>query len=176
MDGSGKSTIAKKVSEKLKGTIIKTPTGIWSKYRHLVENAHPSIRFLYYTIANHAACLHIRQQLKKTHVVCDRFWHSTKAHHIVYGCRIAYFAPLWMLGNKRPDLVYYLSVSSLERERRILNRPGNKEKDIDSRSLKKAHRIFRKLPGIIEIDTTLLNEEEVVNIIIEDINNRFGRD
>jgi thymidylate kinase len=169
VDGSGKSTIVKLLSEKLNCIAVKTPMGIWDKYRNLAENAHPSLRFIYYAIANHVACLHIKHLLKKNNVVCDRYSHSTKAHHVAYGCSIAYYTPLHFLSTRHPDLVYYLSVNSSERERRISNRLKNKPKDLDSRSLQKVHRIFRLLPGMIEINTTYLNEKEVVNIIIHDI-------
>jgi thymidylate kinase len=176
VDGSGKSTVAKKVSEKINGLMVKTPTGIWNKYRHLVENVHPTIRFIYYAMANHFACLHIRRELKKANVVCDRFWHSTKAHHMAYGCKVAYHLPLWILGNKSPDLVYYLSVSTSERERRVRNRLDNKAKDLDSKSLRKTHGIFLKLPHLIKINTTFLSEENVIDAIVNDIAKRIGRE
>ena len=176
IDGSGKSTVAKKVSDKIGGCVIKTPIGIWNKYRHLVEKAHPSVRFFFYTIANHVACFHIRYSLKKTSVICDRFWHSTKAHHVAYGCPIASCIPLWLLGNKKPDVVYYLSVSTKEREKRIQKRSNNIEGDFDSKFLRRVHKIFKKLPGLIEINTTFLNEEDVVRLIINDIQKRLGRD
>ena len=172
VDGVGKSTIVKKVANSLGARAIATPGGIWRKYRSLVENAHPTIRFLYYVISNHFSSFVIRRMLKESHVICDRFSHSTKAHHVAYGSRIARYYPLALMANCQPDLVYYLSVSSEEREIRIKNRPGNAQKDLDSSALKRVHRIFRLLPGMTEIDTTHLDEDKVTSLIYRDIKNK----
>ncbi|MDP2709153.1 MAG: dTMP kinase [bacterium] len=175
VDGSGKSTVAKIVAEKLGAQVIETPQGWWRKYRYLVENSHPTIRFLYYTVANHFSSISIRSILKRNSVVCSRFIHSTKAHHIVYGCKLAYWLPLNMLANKKPDLVYYLYVNQVERERRINQRATNTEKDRESKTLKKVHRIFCKLPGLTRIDTSGISEQEVANIICDDIDSKTAR-
>lgn len=166
IDGVGKSTVLHILAKKLDAIAIEMPNGIWLKYRHLVENTHPTIRFFYYVLANQFASFDIRKLLRKKPVICDRFIYSTKAHHIIYGCRISRFFPLQLIANKQPDLVYYLTVSQRERERRISGRKKNNKKDFDSKTLEKVDKVFRSLPGMIEIDTTNLNAEEVSDAIL----------
>lgn len=174
IDGTGKSTVLPLLAEKLGAVAIEMPNGIWRKYRHVVENAHPTIRFFYYVLSNQFASLSIRKMLRKSHVVCARFAYSTKAHHIIYGCRISKFFPLWLVANKQPTLVYYLTVSQQERERRLFNRKKNNAKDLDSEALEKVNKAFQSLPGMINVDTTNLNAEEVSNTIFLDITSRLG--
>jgi thymidylate kinase len=155
---------------------IEMPLGIWRKYRHIVENMHPSIRFIWYLLANHFGAFEVRRMLKKNNVLSARYIHSTKAHHIVYGCPIARLIPLRFITTLQPDLVYYLTVSQTERERRISNRKNNTVKDKDSKALFEVDRVFRTLHGLIEIDTTHLNEEDVAEIIFQDIKKRTSRE
>lgn len=174
VDGSGKSSVTNFLAEKIGATVTKTPTGLWRKYRNLVENTHPTLRFIYYTLANYDAGMRIRRSLKKSHVICDRYAHSTKAHHIVYGCRIARLLPLWSIASRQPDLVYYLTAEKKEREKRISKREENNKKDLDSEALERVHEVFQNLPGIIKINTTHLSIAEVSSIILQDIRNKLS--
>ena len=172
VDGAGKSSVLNLVVKKINATSIETPSGLMRKYRHLVENAHPTIRFLYYVLANHIQSFSIRKLLRENSVICSRFAHSTKAHHAIYGCFIARHAPLWILANQKPDLIFYLMVQREEREKRIYNRKNNNAKDLDSAALEKVDKTFRALPGMIHIDTTYLSADEVSDKIIRHINAR----
>lgn len=176
VDGSGKSTIVSMLSDKLGATAIESPMGLYRKYRWIVEDRHPTIRFIYYLLANIFNSFKIKKLLKKDHIVCGRFIHSTKAHHMIYGCTLARIIPISFLFllSKKPSATYYLSVDTPEREKRISNRNNNK-KDLDSQSLEKVHTAFKGMPGMIEIDTTSISQEDVANIILKDISSRFGR-
>ena len=174
VDGVGKSTVLHLLAKKLDAIAIEMPDGVWRKYRHIVEDANPTIRFLYYVLANQFASFSIRKFLRKKHVICGRFIHSTKAHHIIYGCHISRFFPLWLIANKQPDFVYYLTASKQEREMRISERKKNNIKDLDSKTLEKIDKVFRSLPCMIKIDTTHLNAEEVSNVIFLDIKRKIS--
>ncbi len=53
IDGVGKSTIVELLADKLGAHSLETPCGVMRKYRKLVESSHPTVRFLYYVIANY---------------------------------------------------------------------------------------------------------------------------
>ncbi|MBF0120747.1 MAG: dTMP kinase [Desulfobacterales bacterium] len=165
IDGAGKTTISKLLSEKISACFYKTPSGFWLKHRHLVENKSSLIRFLYYSIALIDSSRKISKILKNKAVICDRYIYSTWAYHIAYGCRFLKYIPFYILPIITPDVICYLYVSKEERLKRIINRENNTNKDFDSAALEKIHNIFMEYKDMIVIDTTNLSKEEVIEIL-----------
>ena len=168
IDGTGKTSVCKSLSEKLGAVNYKTPSGRWQKYRSVVEDRHPFIRFIYYLLSTVCSSLEISKLLRRNSVVCDRYIHSTWCHHIVYGCRFLKSIPVSRLPVKKPDLIYYLTVTSSEREKRINMRKGNNLKDKDSESLLKVHKYFSRIKDMRRVDTTHRDVTEVVDLIFRD--------
>jgi len=167
VDGSGKTTIAKLLSEKLFYLYYKTPGGFWKRYRELFEKTSVKIRFLYYFFSTLADSLKIKLFLQQKGIVCDRYIYSTWAHHIVYGLPSLLRIPYPTVFFKEPDYVFYLYVDPSERAQRIQLRTGNNVKDYDDKAIALVDGIFRDLfPEMYIIDTTNLTPEEVTSKIL----------
>ena len=171
VDGSGKTSVGKILAERLRAVYYKTPSGLWQKYRRIVENKNPLLRFTYYLFATICSSFEISGILKKKSVVCDRYIYSTWCHHFVYGCRFLKLMPVHSFPVKKPDLIFYLSVSDNERERRISMRKGNTEKDKDSLTLMEIQKNFSKISNMKKIDTTNCKVSEVVEKIYSEVLN-----
>ena len=171
VEGSGKATIGKALSEKLSSEFFQTPAGFWCKHRGMVEHCRLAFRFAFYLLAAFHTSFLISRMLKKKPVVCDRYIHSTWAHHTVYGCRFLKHISPGMLPIKIPDRIYYLYASREVRENRISDRKGNTDKDWDSDTLGQVHGTFMTFKEITLIDSTDLTRDQVVNKIIEDLKN-----
>ena len=76
---------------------------------------------------------------------------------------------------RKPDFIYYLSVSNEEREKRISKRRCNNYKDKDSDSLIKVHKQFANIVYMKKIDTTDQNIKQVVDAICRNLSKRFNQ-
>lgn len=169
-DGSGKTSVARIVAERIEAVFYQTPSSFWRDYREIVEGKPVLIRFLYYLLATVWSSAEIAMLLRHGPVVCDRWIYSTWVHHIVYGLRLikkipCRYVPLFSI----PSHAFLLSVSEEERARRILSRAGNNRRDLDFRSLVQVQNLFTQISDLKEIDTSKMSIMEVAETILENL-------
>mgnify|MGYP000924437420 CR=1 FL=1 len=167
VDGSGKTTVGKALAQKMDACFCQTPMGLWRKKRAIVENKNSFFRFLFYVVATIHSSIIISRILKNDSVVCDRYIHSTLAHHVVYWNKLVGRLSPNVFPIKRPHFVFYLYSRVEIRDQRTLQRESNKPKDLDSKSLQQVHEAFLGFTEILPIDTSDISVNEVVNLIIE---------
>lgn len=167
VDGSGKTTIGKRLAEMIGASFCQTPMGFWRRNRAIVENGKPFLRFLFYLVATIHSSIVISKVLKKDSVVCDRYIHSTLAHHIVYWNKLVEKISPKVFPIKKPHFVFYLYSRGDVRDQRVSQRRTNKPKDLDSQSLQKVHEAFLGFKDVIPIDTSDMFVEDVVNLIVK---------
>lgn len=176
IDGSGKTTIGRKLANRLGAVFYQTPSGVWRKYRNIVEGKPPIIRCIYYLFATIASSFEISAMLRYNSVVCDRYIYSTWAYHLGYGCNCLKVVPFYRLPITKPNKTYYLQVDNSERERRIRFRNNNTYRDMDSVSLDSINNIFMSMGNLVCVDTTGLCEDDVVELLITQVksnNNQY---
>ena len=136
MDGSGKSTISKTLSEKLNAELVSTPGHQFKDIRKPLDtifSQNTKARQLFYA----ATVLNVSDEIKLLtesgqHVVTDRYWLSTQVYHN------------WMSNGEHlnlhdvecelltPDLTVYLELPLNERHKRISARNNNTREDIQT--------------------------------------------
>ncbi|KAJ8971402.1 hypothetical protein NQ317_005518 [Molorchus minor] len=131
LDGSGKSTVGKRVAKKLNAVQWRTPPDSINHLRHLFET-NSILRTAYYSMGNYIAALEVQLILKDKPVVMDRFWHSTAAYAIAQAVEDypdKYEMPpandkiyCWPEDLFRPDIVLLLDVSEQVRLQRLSRR------------------------------------------------------
>ena len=124
-DGSGKSTITKKLAQALGFIPYRTPPSVFQVDAIKTALEQPGLefaRFLYYMASNYCASPEIRSLLLHCGVVCDRWILSTTLYHkIALGVDV----PLPQKLTKellRPDLVIILDVSEATQAARLTSR------------------------------------------------------
>ncbi|XP_071052795.1 UMP-CMP kinase 2, mitochondrial-like isoform X2 [Onthophagus taurus] len=126
LDGSGKTTLSKKLAEKHNAALFCTPPSSISDIRDVFEN-DKVLRTAYYSLGNYLAQIEILGKLKEKPVVLDRFWHSTTAYSLAQSVHNGQIKCLPPKGDKiynwpsdliQPDMVVFLDVSEEERQRR----------------------------------------------------------
>lgn len=167
VDGSGKTTAAWKIARNLGAVYFKTPSGVWGHFRNLADRHYSWLRFCYYFAATICASFQIRRLLKSRPVICDRFIHSTWAHHMAEGCRLPEVDLLNMLPVKAPDAVFYLYASRTERARRVAGRKDNTPRDYDVNTLEKVHSFFMAFSCLLPVNTSFMDEQEIAEKIID---------
>jgi thymidylate kinase len=166
IDGCGKTTAGKSLAGAIGAEFFQTPSGTWRKYRGIVENAHPILRFFYYLCATVCSSCELPGLLQDRPVVCDRYIYSTWCYHIVYGCNFLRRVDLHSAPVIWPDAVFFLYVNSAEREKRVSCRSNNTKKDMESDILEKVQSDFLKMKGMHIIDTSKLTPEGVLQAVL----------
>ncbi|RZB39283.1 UMP-CMP kinase 2, mitochondrial-like [Asbolus verrucosus] len=131
LDGSGKSTVGKKLASRLHAATGCTPPESIKHIRYLFDD-HRELRTAYYALGNYIAALEVAVVLKKRPVVMDRYWHSTAAYAIAQATHdfpgevdippegdSFYHWPSDLL---KPDSVIFLNVSEGVRIQRLSRR------------------------------------------------------
>jgi len=78
IDGSGKTTVCKLLSKKMKAYLYKTPSWPFANLREIIDKTVDiKSRFYFYLSSVFHASAEIEELLKKRHVVCDRYILST---------------------------------------------------------------------------------------------------
>lgn len=171
LDGCGKSTIARKLSEELICKIYKTPHYLFDQIREIIdEEASTDARFFFYLSSVLDASEKIERLLDESHVVCDRYIYSTLCYHYVLNPKLSSFN-IDCLDILRPDFAFYLRASYQERLKRISIRehknldefPINNYHSKDF--LRKVEREFNNLKDVILIDTDKVSVDEVTKKI-----------
>ena len=155
VDGSGKSTVAKRLAEDVQADLVRTPPPDFLPIRHLMDTTtNVEARFLYYLSSVCHTSDFIRKSLYKKHVICDRYFASTLACHRALGLDLDWdYSQLPFL---RPDFSFLLDViDERERQRRLAQRGELSPNDCifnDQQSLVALRREYARL-GIMQIDT-----------------------
>jgi len=105
-DGSGKSTIAKKLCRRLKYSYAKKPEGLFQKARDIFDCIDtPLIERMSFYLGD---CIRISSQTTKGNVkniILDRYFYSTIAHHKgIDDSAVNLFSPFFQL-LKKPEVV-----------------------------------------------------------------------
>jgi dTMP kinase len=169
IDGSGKTTCAKIVAEKLNAQYYKTTSSIFEKVRSEIEELKDAkVRFLFYLTATVYASNEIRELLPKKPVVCDRYLYSTLTYHKSLGVDTSCLN-IDKLRIIRPDFCFYLYADDAVIRERVSKREHKSRSDLElekNKELqKKIHEEFMILP-LIKIDTTEMDIEETCDKIL----------
>lgn len=122
LSGSGKSTIAKLLSGKLRAKLYKTPPGVFGKVRDEVDRANPVplSRFYFYCAGVAQASEEIHALLRKSSVVCDRYFLTTYCYHKVIGSGA--LPPPRSVRVVRPDFTFLIRCEEKTRRERLARR------------------------------------------------------
>jgi thymidylate kinase len=178
-NGVGKSTVVKYLSDRVGASTFHYPPEFVSFRRHLRldECLAPLPRLTYYL----AATLHlsdlVRAQLKKSHVICDRYLASPLslmlAESAVEEAEASRVVEPFASYLLRPDMTLLMTAGHAVACARIHNRSGNSgkltpvaQKIIESESFFQqrqnvSRQVAMRLGPVVELDTTRLSPEEM---------------
>ena len=166
VDGVGKTTVAKLLATDGVFRYHKSPAGPFAQLREEVDNhATPLERYCFYRMSTQFDSAQIRQFLKTSSVVCDRYIASTAAYHIGMDARIRGIHN--EVGLLRPHFSFLLGARSEVRDTRILERArasSDLRLEINSTFLDCVTEIFMSF-GLIYIDTSDITPEDVATSI-----------
>jgi len=174
IDGSGKTTVCKKLCNKIGAEFYKTPSFPFSDIRNLIdENVNIRSRFYFYlSSVLHASC-EINELLKDKTVVCDRYILSTLCYHRAADSIFKAFDES-NIDILQPDLTFYLNANYDVRMKRIVQRENIEFEDAFNSDLhdesfqKKVEFEFLKYEKLIWVDTNSLSAEEVSQKILKE--------
>lgn len=183
VDGAGKSTVSRRVADRLGALHLESPVNEFRKIRGFAENTLcEKGKLFYYLASNFEVSGHVRESRLLQPVVCARYFHSTLIGHasrkysnIEDFCREI---PVSSGDFEPPDLTIFLSVSEDAQRERIRSRCASNNSKKDYRCLDDSvyrRYLFRNYAAVAErenwlvIDTTSMAEERVVDACMERI-------
>lgn len=174
IDCSGKTTISKILAEQRGAILYRTPpNNIIAKRDEVDAKASPIEHYHFYLEGIHTASKEIWEFMASgKDVVCDRYWLSTFAYHVVMGVSVSLDD---FVGITQPDLTVLLLVSNDVQVKRFLERGmSTGDRRMINRQLelaKEYKKAITKLtiPQLI-INTDLPCPTEIVNKIQSFIN------
>ena len=171
IDGTGKTTVARVLARQLNAMYYKSPGGVFAKTRHIVDGdgIDPLTRYFYYRAATQYDSQMIRQILKHSSVVCDRYIYSTIAYHSAMDTRIEGLKDI--TGLVIPDYTFLLTANEEVRLERLSNRPTVSNLEENSLLQRKADQLFMT-QGHIVIQTSVIPVHEVVGQILRHLQQR----
>lgn len=169
MDGTGKTTVSKRLAERLPAFYYCTPPEEFSVMRKWVDREVTiEARYVFYLTALVLAGKEIKELLKSVSVVCDRYVLSTTAYHLALGLPSKYLEAVSTIDLPRPTITFYLHCEENERLKRIGQR-GASAMDLEhTRIASKIGHEFEKADAT-RIDTTYKDVDKVVDEILEHI-------
>lgn len=169
IDGTGKTTVSRRLAEKLSAFCYSTPPEEFSVMRQWVDREVAiETRYVFYLTALVLAGKEIRELLKSRSVVCDRYLLSTTAYHLALGLPPKYLEAVDTIDLPTPTATFYLHCEENERLQRIGQRGASM---MDLEHARMANRIrheFEKADAI-SVDTTYKDVGKVVDEILERI-------
>lgn len=164
IDGVGKTTCTRLLTEKMQAVYYKTPSDIFERVRADIEViGNVQVRFNFYLTATLYDSVKIGKLLSGQNVICDRYIYSTIAYHQALGCDLSYFN-LDQLPIVFPDYAFYLFAREEVCRQRMNNRSNLSSSDINlENNLKlqrQIHQEFLKL-SMIKINTSYLDPDGV---------------
>ncbi|XP_028391077.1 UMP-CMP kinase 2, mitochondrial-like [Dendronephthya gigantea] len=187
LDGVGKTTLVRNLSIRLKAPEIKNPPEAISQYReNMTKQCQPLCR-AFFSLGNYLVAEKIKDSLKKSPVVLDRFWHSTAAYAIAIEAKCGDEKAIPPAGNSvyqwpsnllKPTAVFFLELSEDERQKRLTGRGGNETEEesqlrscpLLQRRLMKAYKNMAN-PSCIVIDASK-SEDEVCEDVVREMMKR----
>ncbi|XP_063241784.1 UMP-CMP kinase 2, mitochondrial-like [Bacillus rossius redtenbacheri] len=180
LDGTGKTTVTKKLSKALGATSRGTPPQCLLGLRDQFDKHPIQLRRAFYSLGNYIAADEVEVLRFRQPVVMDRFWHSTAAYAVASEARDgggslaevpAAGDPVydWPADLLRPDAVLFLDVSEEVRNSRLSSRAATtpeedklKEDRVFRGNLVEVYKRMRN-PGTIKIDSN----GTIKNVLIE---------
>lgn len=167
IDGTGKTSVAKELAQRLNGKYYTCPPKIILPFRKIADKSPYKLRYIYYLLGNYIAQLEIKSLLKHTTVVCDWYIFSTVAYHSVLLKRQLRIPNIFM-----PSMVVYLGASISQISSRLAKRATNsKFENLDF--LEKVKLRYEELisgqNNVIKVDTTDKTVEVSVKQILENL-------
>ena len=179
LDGSGKSTSAKLLAEKLDAVFITTPSGKMRSYRDRVitdlghnQEAHQ----LFYLATVFAASAHVQELLAQGRsVVIDRYFLSTQAYAEFRGSTLALDEVESQL--LPAHMTVYLDVPLHERRRRLATRATTAAdaetlNETADTTLRKTHAARFNLPvvgRVLPIAAACLSPDQIAALVMADL-------
>lgn len=172
IDGVYKTTVAKIIANDYNFKYYKTPNNCFTQFKQEIDaRANPLERYCFYRLATQVDSMQIKQLLKTTSVICDRYYQSTYAYHVAMDSRIKEIYSDTEIF--KPDLSFIFGARSEIRDQRIrkraekLNEPNV---EINSDFLDRVAEIFTQFEAkCIRIDTSDITSLEVATKIKEAI-------
>jgi len=165
VDGSGKSTLAKGLAEKINGVYYHSPPKILEPLRVFANKSVPEVRLHYFLLGNVIASEEIKELLKASHVVCDKYIFSTLAfHQVLLGRKLPWQNVLM------PDIIVYTTADIEEVDRRLNSRDSRtiyEERDFLEKVAKEYDEILSNFKNVVRIDTTGRDPAELVEEMIK---------
>ncbi|KAJ9594874.1 hypothetical protein L9F63_013835 [Diploptera punctata] len=167
LDGSGKSTIVKKLKSKINAETLSTPPGCLMELRSWFDDQASDVRRAYYSLGNYIVGQQVESLVQACPVIMDRFWHSTAAYAIADEVKdmeqdlppVDDSVYKWPDDLTKPDIVLFLNVSEYHRLQRHAGR--NTTNTLEEQELA-ANTLWRK--NVVEAHKRVWNVSmEVVN-------------
>jgi thymidylate kinase len=118
-DGAGKTAVAKRLAHLVNGAYYKTPPPPYDEIRtRLTHQADALALFLFYLSAVRFGDTHISALRSEKPVICDRYYYSTFAYHVIFDSRIREFLPM-LRHFTQPDYTVILTVDENVRRKRL---------------------------------------------------------
>lgn len=183
LDGSGKTTVSKKLATAINGVKCNTPPAVLQTLRPKFDAHPPILRRAYYALGNYVIAKQIEETLKFSPVILDRFYHSTAVYTIArdlqeLGLGLEELPPSgdpvyqWPQDLKPiPDAVFYLDVKEYIRSQRLSKRKEAtaEEKQMASsaefRALLKETYLRMAEPAVTVIDSNRFVKHVVSDIL-----------
>jgi thymidylate kinase len=167
-DATGKTTTAENLADRIGGQPYQCPPKILKPIRDGIHEYSPEANYHFYLSGNLIAAEEISGFLKDQHVVSDRYIYSTLVHHSITMGRDLPMPELPLM----PDHIIYVTATMDTIIERLGGR-DNLQKHEKPAFMKEMQRrfleYFKDLDNVLTVDTSELNEEQVVDFILENI-------
>ncbi len=167
LSGSGKTTIARLLSEKMSAVFYKTPPILFSTIREEIDRIADDLsHFFFYLSGIVLASQELVAILKERDVVCDRYVYTTICYHRAIGLDIQ-FSDNLLRQIVMPDHFFLITCHEETRVRRLVAR-GMSINDVNERKAGVEERFlaeYRKYKPI-EIDNSSNDPNQAVEQIL----------
>ena len=164
--GSGKTTLAKMLAEKLNGFYYNTPMG----FREMRPVADKSLsleaRYYFYLSLNLQTSSEISELLKEKPVICDKYIWSTFCYHKTFGLNFSCFPQLDII---MPDFCFLIFCENRIRLERISKRDPVNDFSKDFARQETERRCWKEFKKILPdtiIDNSLDNPQNAFSQIL----------
>lgn len=171
IDYVGKTTVANLLAKTIGGIYIYTPPKGLKRVRQYFNQADVTAKYLFYLSALMISSHEIKQALKTTHVIVDRYLATTICYHEVDGVNVEIVN--WrMLPLVKPDYQFCLTISNRQEWlRRISERDGELARQKAKQEYQRFQRIAERMKNFTEnqggiiVDTYQLSPSQVAEKI-----------
>ncbi|KAL1496986.1 hypothetical protein ABEB36_008023 [Hypothenemus hampei] len=189
LDGSGKTSMTRRLGDKLQLTKWKTPPESIRFIRNYFDN-NLTLQNAYYSLGNYIAALELSCILPKNPVIMDRYWHSTTAYALAQkvvnnpqNLTLPDFGDAiykWPGDLLKPTIVIFLNVSEKKRLERHSRRSAElitEQEKLLKNNTKFREDVLQAYKNMREPSVTLINGdgsiEETLSLLLETVNPLF---